>query len=339
MRVLVVDDSRTMRTVISDILTSAGSVVVGEAVNGTDAVQKAASLKPDLITLDVEMPGMNGIAALGEIMQHAPTKVLLVSSLTTAGADVTLEGLALGAIDFVPKPSTVTGLDLFGTQLRAALQAAGCARVRGTTPAAPRPTEPLTPRTRTLRPPRLIVVASSTGGPAALAEFLEGFDAPPPAPMLVVQHMPVEFTARLANRLDRAVDFPVSEAAEGIVQPGEVVVARGGTHLGYRKGRTFFDDSEPIGRLKPAADITFRHVAAEQGSSTLAVVLTGMGQDGLEGSVAITAAGGQVIAQDPHSAVVDGMPRAIREAGLAVRTGTPTQLAQLIERITPRRVA
>lgn len=331
MRVLVVDDARMMRRVISDVVTRLGATVVGEAGDGGEAIRQAEKLRPDLITLDIEMPGPNGLEVLRHVMSHSPTRVILVSSRTTAGADVTLEGLSLGAIDFVPKPSSTSGLDQFAARLEDAVAAARLSRpvTAGTAPR--RPAKSARPSGR-LRRPQMIVVASSTGGPRALTEFLSGFSKAPSAPMLVVQHMPAHFTTRLAARLDDLVPFPVSEAEDREqVTAGKVLIAPGDRHLGYRNGRTRLLDSPPIGRLRPAADITFEEVSQEIGRRTLAVVLTGMGKDGLDGVSSIVSAGGQAIAQDGDSCAVDGMPRAVREAGLATAEGSPSHLAELIE--------
>jgi two-component system, chemotaxis family, protein-glutamate methylesterase/glutaminase len=343
MKVLVVDDARMMRRVISDVVTDAGHTVVGEASNGTEAIAAAQRLSPDLITLDIEMPGMSGLDVLRSVMKTKPTKVILVSSLTTAGADITLEGLSLGAIDFVPKPSALTGLDGFTTHLTETLKAAAFARVPTGRAFAPRaaaaPPRPH-PQRATLRRPSMIVVASSTGGPDALTRFFGGFKSAPVCPVLVVQHMPAEFTGRLAQRLDAGLPFPVREAVDGErTDAGTVLIAPGDRHLGYGAGRVRLLDTPPIGRLRPAADITLEQVAAETGARTLVVVLSGMGKDGLAGSQSIVAAGGQVIAQDPDSCAVDGMPRAVREAGITIASGPPEHLAGSIEAVTRRGAA
>jgi two-component system chemotaxis response regulator CheB len=343
MRVLVVDDARMMRRVIGDVIKDAGHEVVGEASNGAEALLAAKRVKPDLITLDIEMPGMSGLEALEALMQTNPTKVLLVSSLTTAGADVTLEGLALGAIDFVSKPSSLTGIDGFAAQLSHTLSAVEHARVpmaRRTSPTGIR--RPPTPERRSakIRRPSMIVVASSTGGPDALNRFFGAFRAAPPAPVLVVQHMPPEFTGRLANRLDSTVSFPVSEAVDQErVQPGKVLIAPGDHHLGYGSGRVKLLDTPPIGRLRPAADVTLKAVADEIGARTLVVVLSGMGRDGTEGAAAVMHAGGQIIAQEGSTCAVDGMPRSAREAGLVTMSAKPEELAGIIESSAARGAA
>lgn len=340
MRVLVVDDARMMRRVISDVVTNAGHEVVGEASNGLEALTAAAMLRPDLITLDVEMPGISGIEALRKLMQKRPTKVLLVSSLTTAGADVTLEGLSLGAIDFVPKPSDLTGLDGFTVHLTDTLRAVEYARTPTARVAAAPPARRQPTTTKRLKRPSLIVVASSTGGPDALSRFFGGFESAPPAPVIVVQHMPPGFTGRLAKRLDGNVPFPVREATDGEqVAPGTVLIAPGDHHLGYSRGRVKLLDTPPIGRLRPAADITLQDVAGEIGGRTLAVVLSGMGRDGTEGCRRVVEAGGEVIAQTADSCAVDGMPRSVREAGLVAFSATPDELASSIEATSTRGAA
>jgi two-component system, chemotaxis family, protein-glutamate methylesterase/glutaminase len=340
MRVLVVDDARLVRRVIADTVTAAGHEVVGEAGDGHDALRQARDTRPDLITLDIEMPGPNGIDVLRRVMASHPTKVVLVSSLTTAGADVTLEGLGLGAIDFVAKPSSASGLDEFRSRLEDTLAAVAAARL---SPVPARSTGPSRPARSpgSLRRPSLMVVASSTGGPTALARFFGAFHAAPSMPVLVVQHMPAHFTARLADRLDRTLPFPVCEASDSRpTRSGTVMIAPGDHHLGYRGGRVRLLDSPPIGRLRPAADVTLREVADSAiAAGTLVVVLTGMGKDGLEGARLIAAAGGQVVAQDADSSAVDGMPRAVREAGLARISGSPEHLASLVETASRRGAA
>lgn len=336
MRVLVVDDARMMRRVISDAVIAAGHEVVGEASNGAEALTAAALLRPDLVTLDIEMPGMSGLEVLRRIMHTRPTKVVLVSSLTTAGADVTLEGLSLGAIDFVPKPSPSTGLDGFTAQLAEMLVAVEHARPVRVRSQSPRDSAPR----QAIRRPRLIVVASSTGGPDALSRFFGGFGEAPPAPILVVQHMPPEFTGRLAKRLNDSVDFPIAEATDNErVQHGAVLVAAGNRHLGYSGGRVQLLDTPPIGRLRPAADVTLECVASEVGRHTLVVVLSGMGRDGLEGSRRVFEAGGQIIAQAAETCAVDGMPRSVREAGLVTMSGDPVELASVIQASAQRGAA
>jgi two-component system chemotaxis response regulator CheB len=284
------------------------------------------------------MPGPDGLEVLRQVMAVAPTRVVLVSSSTTAGADVTLEGLGAGAVDFVPKPGADTELAAFTRHLAAALEAAAVARVIGIRRSTSSPARV----GARLRPPALVVVAASTGGPEALTRFLGGFRTAPAMPVLVVQHMPAHFTGRLARRLDAQFVFPVHEATDGApALPGEVLVAAGDRHLGYRGGRVLLLDSPPVGRLRPAADVTLGEVAADPhlARQALVVVLSGMGRDGREGSRLISAAGGQVVAQDPDSSAVDGMPRAVREAGLVAATAPPEALAGLIERSTQRGAA
>lgn len=186
----------------------------------------------------------------------------------------------------------------------------------------------------------MIVVASSTGGPDALGRFFGAFRSAPPAPTLVVQHMPPEFTGRLAKRLDSTVSFQISEAVDHErVQPGKVLIAPGDHHLGYGTGRVKLLDTPPIGRLRPAADVTLKAVADEIGARTLVVILSGMGRDGTEGAAAVIAAGGQVIAQEGASCAVDGMPRSAREAGLVSLSARPEELAAIVEAATARGAA
>jgi two-component system chemotaxis response regulator CheB len=337
--VLVVDDSAFMRRVISDILSSTDEFrVVGTARDGNDALRKIHQLDPDLVTMDVEMPGLDGLAALGYIMSETPRPVVMLSAYTVAGGDATLRALDYGAVDFVSKPSGTISLNLetVSDRLLEALRAAAAANlsmipVRVHRPGAA-PRRPAAPsagapvRRRRRRAPEAgppsevaVAIAASTGGPRALAEMLPRLRVPLGAAVLVVQHMPAHFTRTFAERLDNLEGLPVAEAVDGEpVRQDRVYMAPGDFHMRVVRG----DDGTPrialgqeptIWGVRPAADPLFRSVAAVYGPRGIGVVLTGMGRDGAEGLREIVHAGGGGIAQDRATSVIYGMPQAAAE--------------------------
>jgi two-component system chemotaxis response regulator CheB len=335
--VLVVDDSAFMRRLISQILESSGEFhVVATARNGLDALQKVHALEPDLVTMDVDMPELDGLQALGYIMSESPRPVVMLSAATThSGHDVTLRALELGAVDFVRKPSGPISLDLARVtdRLLGALRAAAQANLRGVrmlavnrlpvrgTPARPTAVVP----SAAIVPPRVaapgtaaqrvIAIASSTGGPRALAEVIPNLPRALGAAVLVVQHMPAGFTKSLAQRLHAMSKLPVSEAEEGEpILTDRVYLAPGGRHMllsGADGAATIvLDDSAPIWGVRPSADPLFRSVAELYGPQAVAVVLTGMGRDGADGTRAIRKAGGTAVLQDRATSTIFGMPNA-----------------------------
>jgi two-component system chemotaxis response regulator CheB len=334
-RVVVVDDSAMMRNTVSDALrTIRGVEIVGVAASGPEALDVIEALKPDIVSLDIELPGLDGLAVLSQTMKRQPTRVVLVSAHTTAGAETTIEGLSLGALDFVPKPSVDEGLDTFKVRLRRTFRAALLAKVPFGEPEQAPAAEPV----GTLRPAGLAVVASSTGGPRALYDFFASLDTPPSVPLAVVQHMPPKFTATLATRLDGAGPTTVVEASDGeSIEPGKAVIAPGSAHMEIGAGTVRLTDDPPIGGLRPRADVAMSSAVAHYGGHIVGVVMTGMGSDGLLGCRDIKRAGGQVIAQDGPSSTVDGMPQAIRNAGIADMTGPPATMAKMIA-ATPYRL-
>lgn len=327
-RVVVVDDSAMMRRTVSDVLAGiAGVEIVGEAASGPQAIEVIAGNRPDIVSLDIELPGLNGLAVLDHVMKESPTRVILVSSYTTRGAATTMEGLALGALDFVPKPSTEEGLDVFKIRLRHAFRSA----LRAKLPHLVAAPDTGASAPKTLSRITLAVIASSTGGPRALNDFFSAFEVAPGYPIAVVQHMPPKFTQQMADRLDGIGPIRVSEAADGNpLRAGEALVAPGTSHMEIRGQHVYLTDEPPIGGLRPRADVTMQGAADSHGAGTLGVVLTGMGTDGLIGCRAIKQAGGQVVAQDGPSSTVDGMPAAIRRAGIADHAGPPAELGHLL---------
>ena len=332
-RVLVCDDSLTIRTILTTTLgADADLEIAGTAINGQACLDALAADLPDLVVLDVEMPVMDGISALREIRRrHAKLPVVMFSSLTERGAQATVDALLAGANDYVAKPAGLNPAEV-GARIRDDLvgrikalvprlrTAAPDAVPRGSTPPAPVVARP---RPAGLREPiRGVVIAVSTGGPAALAEMLPACVAGAGVPILIVQHMPAFFTTQLADRLGKICTVPVREAAEGMLAAaGTVLLAPGGRHMELAGDplmpRIRLHDGPPENSCRPSADVLFRSAARLWGAGTLGVVLTGMGRDGLAGARAIVEAGGGIIAQDEFSSVVWGMPGEVVRAGLA----------------------
>ena len=342
-RVLVVDDSVVVRRLVSKALEAEGEVeVVGVAADGAIALVNIERLHPDVVILDVAMPVMDGLTALAEIRQRWPgLPVIMFSTLTSRGAEVTLDALALGASDYVLKPSS-TDADSAMAEIRdqllpriaALLPQAREARER-TTRAGERPPRPSGTVRRPAGPPEridVIAIGVSTGGPTALAQLIPSLPGDLPVPVAIVQHMPPIFTRLFAQRLDRASALTVVEGQPGMgLEPGLVVVAPGDSHLlvaDGRRGPVVATNQEPRQNgCRPAVDVLFRSAAAVFGDRVLACVLTGMGQDGLRGSERLRAAGAEIVVQDDATSVVWGMPGAVATAGLADRVLPLPQIA------------
>ncbi len=358
-RVLIVDDSAFMRRVVSEAIAAEPDLaVVGVAINGLDALLKVEQLQPDVVTLDVEMPEMDGLTALRHLMARYPRPVVMVSSLTQAGAVTTIRALNIGAVDFVAKPSGSISLDFHRVreELVQKVRIAAHARVLGRgldAPAAPQPRSdtPSRPSTSvafgqpvTPAPPkadaglsagrleRLVVVGASTGGPRALGIVVPGLPAAPNVGYLIVQHMPAGFTRSLAERLDSTSSLRVREAAEGDhLAPGTALVAPGDYHLRVGPGGVVHLDQEArVHGVRPSVDVTLESVAEAFGPRVVAAVLTGMGQDGADGAVAVHRQGGYVLAEDESTCVVWGMPRAVAERGVTNRVERVERMAGAI---------
>ena len=333
-RVLVVDDSAFMRKSLSSMLEANKQIqVVGVARNGEEAVQQVLQLKPDVVTMDVEMPGMTGLQALQQIMAKHPVPVIMVSSITVEGAQETLQALEWGAIDFVPKQldgvaSKITEIQnlLVPKVLAARYAGAKLKKVPliGGAKSVALPTKALSSLSVSMtRGSKIIAIGCSTGGPQAMFEIMPTIPADCPAGIVIVQHMPKSFTKPFAERLNNLCALEVREAVDGDeVKPGRVLVAPGG--LQFRVVKKSITSS--VVKLSPnvenhphapCADIMMQSVAALYGERTIGVILTGMGHDGLEGMRAIKAAKGRTVAQDEASSVVYGMPKAVVEAGCA----------------------
>lgn len=331
-RVLVVDDSAFMRYTVSHHLSGQPDMeVVGQASNGIEGLEQVEALRPDVVTLDVEMPKLDGLGTLRQIMAKRPVPVVMMSSLTKEGAAVTVEALTIGAVDFVTKPSQSISVHQVLGELGDKVRQASRARVRagGTARAARRTTASANGGEV---PDRLVVIGSSTGGPGALREVVTKLPEDLSAGVLVVQHMPPNFTRSLAERLDELSAIPVKEAGRGDrLRRGQVLLAPGGMHLTInRNGEVGLNDGPVVNGVRPAIDVTMMSAVAAFGSRVLSVILTGMGHDGRDGARALKGAGGRVFAQDEATSIVYGMPRSVVEAGLADRVLAIDEIAEAI---------
>ncbi len=326
-RVLVVDDSATMRALIVDALRrDPGINVVGEAADPMQARSAIKALNPDVLTLDIEMPQMNGLDFLERIMRLRPMPVVMVSTLTSRGADATLRALELGAFDCVAKPRLADreGFDRLVPMVRAAASA----KVRPTNATLGR----ATPVTSDFHPNgRLLAIGSSTGGVEALLTILSQFPANCP-PTVITQHMPGTFTSSFAQRLDRSCAAEVREAVDGaVLGPGRIFLAPGGeTHLevaGSGPWRCRLQTEGPVNGHRPSVDVLFASVAKAAGAKALGVILTGMGKDGARGLLAMRQAGARTLGQDEASSVVYGMPRSAFEMQAVMKQASLSAMA------------
>ena len=326
-RVLVVDDSFVVRRIVTEeIAAQADMEVVGQAANGRIALEKAAELHPDLVILDIEMPEMDGLTTLSHLHErHPKTPVIMFSSHTELGAAATLEALSRGASDFFAKPGGAGGVEASRQIIRSELVPAIRAlrprktNVRAELVPTKRPAPRATPSASRID---LVAIGASTGGPNALAELFAALPADFPVPILVVQHMPPMFTQMLAERLTKNSKIKTVEAKTGMeLEPGRAWIAPGDHHLVVVRDavrtRTKVHQDPPENACRPAVDPLLRSVASVYGANCLAIILTGMGQDGLRGCEAIRTAGGQILAQDEATSVVWGMPGYVARAGLA----------------------
>ncbi len=358
-KVMLCDDSAAARAVMARMLaTDPGIEVIAKATDGSDAVAQVTAMKvpdrPQVILLDLEMPRMDGMTALPHLLRVAPeTSIIVASALSQRGAKATMEALRAGAVDYVPKPSAAAG-GMNGGQFQAELVAKvkGWARMRRRGATAPMPAmrpamqappaRPLAAAIGTaaaaaagLLKPRIIAIGSSTGGPQALAALVAKLNRPIGVPVVAVQHMPAGFTTLLADHLNRIGTLPCSEAKDGeALLPGRFYLAPGDRHLLVKEAGQGFvaqlSDGPPENFCRPAVDPMLRSLVAACQGKVLAAILTGMGSDGLAGSRALVAAGGQVLAQDEASSVVWGMPGAVAKAGIAAAVTTIEDIAERI---------
>lgn len=329
-KVLVVDDSALVRRLVTTALEGAADIeVVGVARDGLDAVDKVDELLPDVVTLDIEMPNLDGLGALTRIREkHPRLPVIMFSTLTERGASATLEALSRGASDYVTKPSNTgriaDGIEAVRDQLVPRIRALAGLRVvsQRAQAAAPAAVVPRRRPTASSRAVEALLIGCSTGGPDALARLLPRLPADLGVPVLVVQHMPPVFTAMLAQRLDKVCALDVREAVDGDpVRAGEVLIAPGDFHLRLRRtalgARVQLDQGPQENFCRPAVDVMLRSALPVYGAGALVAILTGMGQDGLAGVRELADAGARVLAQDQESSVVWGMPGAVAGAGIA----------------------
>ncbi len=329
-KVLVVDDSAFMRKAISTMLDKDPEIkVIGTARDGQEGLDMVRKLNPDVVTMDIEMPKMDGLTALRRIMMEAPRPVLMVSSLTTEGAEATLKAMELGAVDFIPKQLSKVSLDIIkiekdivarvktvaGSKVHSATSTRSTAR---STSSARRPVA--SPKGRPKRD--VVAIGVSTGGPPVVQKVLAELPADFPASIVIAQHMPAAFTGPFAKRLDGVSKIKVKEAESGdVLKPGHAFIAPGGRHIVLDQKMSRVDvvvTDEPPGELyKPSANVMISSVAEAVGGRGLGVILTGMGADGCEGVRALKAKGGRAIAQSDSTCVVYGMPKAIVDEKLA----------------------
>ncbi|MDI6710289.1 MAG: chemotaxis-specific protein-glutamate methyltransferase CheB [Bacillota bacterium] len=356
-KVFLTDDSLVIRRVVGKVLEEKyGFIIAGTAANGQEALEQIPRVRPDVVILDVEMPILDGLAALRQLMRVHPVPVVMLSAHTRAGSAATVEALALGAVDFVPK-GMPGGLEPMVADLAAKIKVAVGARLvhagRGTTARAaslrqgarvppawvgtPKPAAERGPAER----PEIVVIGCSTGGPAALRVLVPALPGDLPAAVVIVQHMPRGFTASLAENLDQRSALEVKHAAEGdAVLPGRALVAPAGFEFSFRRkgagvvaGVQPDDRPLPPGGFRPSVDRVMAAAAETYGPRTLGVLLTGMGRDGADGMGRIKAAQGQTIAEDESTCVVYGMPRAAAEAGAADLVLPLPQIAPEIMRV------
>jgi two-component system chemotaxis response regulator CheB len=337
-RVLVVDDSALMRKLIPQILERADTIeVVGTAMDGEIGLRKIEELAPQVVTLDLEMPGLNGIDTLKQIMRRWQLPVIVVSSHSTAGAAITLKALALGAVDFVAKPREVSARmpeiaeELIAKILCAAQsQSINVQPLPDTAPADP------TRKQDPAAPTRIIAIGVSTGGPNALQFLFSQLPAEFSGSIVTVQHMPDGFTELFARRLDETCPMRVKEAQSGdLLLAGRVLICPGNRHMKVKRlplgNVAVLVDEEPVHGHRPSVDVLFRSVAEEFGPQSIGVLMTGMGDDGAAGLGAIRAAGGLTIAQNQETCVVFGMPRVAIERGYAMRVVSLQELPNALQ--------
>ena len=323
-RVLVVDDSAFMRfTITKHLNEQPGIQVIGSARDGIEALDLIPRLNPDVVSLDVEMPHMDGLSTLREIMTRFPQPVVMLSSLTAEGTAETVQALTLGAVDFIAKPVNKATIKIVMDEVAAKIRKAAGSRVfslststRSST--VPRPIETKISRSLSTKD-KVVIIGSSTGGPRALNALIPEIPANFPAAIMIVQHMPAGFTRSLADRLDSLSSIKVKEAEPGDrLEVGRALLAPGGFHLTFdRNGQVALNQNPPVHGVRPAIDVTMASLVSHYGKSLIGVILTGMGSDGTTGSQLIHEAGGQIITEDESTCVVWGMPRSVFESGVA----------------------
>jgi len=339
-RIMVVDDSAFMRFTITQQLNKDPELqVIGAASNGNEALRLIPQLQPDVITLDVEMPHLDGLSTLREIMRTFPRPVIMFSSLTKAGTSETIQALMLGAVDFVAKPDSRLDIHAVTDDITAKIKLAARAKVK---PAAVHPLVSAHPESTScaekivrtyLKSTPVILIGSSTGGPGALSEIIPALPSDLPAPVVIVQHMPAGFTRSLSERLNSISPLKVKEAEPGDqLLIGQVLVAPGGFHMTLdTEERITLNQKPAVHGVRPAIDVTLNSLIQRFGRNVIGVILTGMGSDGTLGTSILHSAGGYVIAEHESTCVVWGMPRSVVEAGAASVILPRPQIARAIE--------
>lgn len=341
-RVLVVDDSALMRKKISDMINSDVDIeVVGTARSSEEVLRAVPFLKPDVITMDIQMPGMDGITCVGYIMSEFPTPVVMLSAFTHYGSEMTIKALEYGAVDFVLKPSGVISLDIHKVRDELLNKIKIAARVSvdklklkliEKRPAKGKPSRALN---------KVVIIGASTGGPRALAEIIPRFSSDIPAGILVIQHMPEEFTRSMAERLDSESNIKVKEAEDGEpILPGKALVAPGGYHMKVEKSGAagggeviHIEEGLPEKWVCPSINVTMRSAAPIYKDKAIGVLLTGMGSDGVEGLEMIKSHGGKTLAEDESTCIVYGMPRSAIEAHVVDRVVPLDKMTSEIEKL------
>lgn len=335
-KILIVDDSAFMRKSLSIMLsTEEDFEIVGTAHDGLEGYEMAKRLKPDIITLDIEMPKMDGLTSLKKIMQDCPTSVIMVSSLTTEGAESTIKALELGAVDFIPKEMSYVSFNITNIKadlikkiksiVREKLLRKRLSKISNITGTKERKEKPIVYQNKDLKHLgfRAVILGISTGGPLALQKVIPRLEKNSPYPIFIVQHMPPKFTKSLADRLNNLSEIEVKEAEDNeIIKNGTVYLAPGGFHMKFKSHGTGLAkikiDEKPDNTLhRPSVDIMFESAIELYGKKLLGIIMTGMGKDGLESVKKLKAKGGSTIIQERSSCVVYGMPRAVEESGLA----------------------
>ncbi len=355
-RVLVVDDSAVISKALSLKLNRDTEIeVVGRAANGAEALAQVSSLKPDVVTMDINMPVMDGLTALEHLMEKSPLPVIMISSLTTDGAEETIAALEKGALDFLPKETCISAsaedtellLQKIKTVARSRAAKPGMRKkttAQPTTPAPIRHTGAEKKEKETALSPALlkdvgvVLIGASTGGPGVLLDIIPHLPSSFPVPIIIIQHMPANFTNSLAQRLDKLSSLPVLEAFEGCdIRKGHVYLAPGGKHIAFhyakKKLETVFPAVDENIVYKPSVDVAASSLAEVYPGKALAIMLTGMGHDGVKGFRALKEKGSLIIAQSKHSSVIYGMPRAVVDSGLADAVQSTRRILETLKKL------
>ncbi len=335
-RVLIADDSAFMRQVINDMLSGDEVIqVIGTARDGKDALAKIRDFKPDVITLDVEMPRLNGLEVLKIVMKENNRPVIMLSSHTQSGSEITLTALSMGAVDFVAKPSSPSDLGSIKAELKEKIVAAANAarKKQGPGKEGLQPQKSVSASVKKKRRPSLIGIGSSTGGPKALESLISQLEEDFTVPILITQHMPAGFTKTFAKRLDSVSHLCVKEAADGDhIEPGKVYLAPGGHHMCLREKRVIsLNQDPPVEHVRPSINVMLESAVSHYGDQLIGIILTGMGKDGAKGMFRLKEKGGLTMVQDEHSSVIFSMPKAVIDQKAADIVAPIDEMAGIIK--------